>query len=165
MLIASANHSIRTLLSTSRSRDIPCVFLVITEGVARMVAHAMTVCVLFVSSIYDDFQHSTCVITGHSQSAKDIDAYCKSLFYVDPDYRNPALILPDGLSKPRQQWYDIKLFLSWMGFEPSTSWSTGQWFTTRSIPLRFQIDRVREVKAQLVFWTESDVALIFETTI
>ena len=52
------------------------------------------------------------VITDHSQSAKDIDLYFKSQFYVkDPGHRKPVLILPNGLSKPGERAHD-KNFIS-----------------------------------------------------
>ena len=47
------------------------------------------------------FNSSVGAITVHSQSAKDIDPYFKSLLYVEnPGHRKPVLILPNGLSKP-----------------------------------------------------------------
>ena len=49
------------------------------------------------------FNQSAAAITDHRQSAKDIDPYFKSQLYVeDSGYRKPVLILPNGLSKPRQ---------------------------------------------------------------
>ena len=50
------------------------------------------------------FNPSAGAITDHSQSAKEIDPYFKSLLYVeDPGYRKPVLILPNGLSKPGER--------------------------------------------------------------
>ena len=76
----------------------------------------MPVCVLFASSkSYIVFNPSAGAITDHRQSAKDIDPYLKSQLYVeDPGYRKPVLILPNGLSKPRERAHD-RYFISAMG--------------------------------------------------
>ena len=68
----------------------------------------MPVCVLLVSSRSGIvFNPSADTITDHSQSAMDIDPYCKSQLYVkDPSYRKPVLILPNGLSKPGERAHD-----------------------------------------------------------
>ena len=68
----------------------------------------MPVYVLFVSSRSGIvFNRSAGAITDHSQSAKDIDPYFKSQLYVeDPGHRKPALILPNGLSKPGERAHD-----------------------------------------------------------
>ena len=62
-------------------------------------------CVLFVSSRSGIvFNPSADAITDYSQSAKDIDPYFKSQFYVvDPGHRKPVLILPNWLSKPGER--------------------------------------------------------------
>ena len=74
------------------------------------------VCLLFVSGRSGIILNkSTGAITDRSQSAKDIDPYFKSQLYVeDPSHWKPVLILPDGLSKPRQQAHDGNL-ISAMG--------------------------------------------------
>ena len=71
-------------------------------------AYAIPVCVLLASSRSGIiFNPSAGAITDHSQSAKDIDPYFKSQLYVeDPGHRRPALILPDGLSKPGERAHD-----------------------------------------------------------
>ena len=53
----------------------------------------MPVCVLFVSSRSDIvFNQSADAITEHSQTAKDIDPYFKSLLYAeDPGHLKPVL--------------------------------------------------------------------------
>ena len=63
------------------------------------------VCVLFVSSRSGIvFNPSVGAITDHSQSAKDIDPYFRSLFCVeDHGHRKPVVILPNGLSKPGER--------------------------------------------------------------
>ena len=68
----------------------------------------MPVCVLFVSSWSGIvFSPSAGAITDHSQSAKDIDPYFKSQLYVeDPGHQKSVLILPNGLSKPRERAHD-----------------------------------------------------------
>ena len=68
----------------------------------------MPMCVLFLSSRSGIvFNPSAGVITDHSQSVKDIDPYFKSQLYVeDPGHRKPVLILPNGLSKPRERAHD-----------------------------------------------------------
>ena len=73
-----------------------------------MLAYAMSVCVLFVSSRSGIvFNSSAGAITDHSQSAKDIDTYFKSQLYVeDPGQRKPVLILPNGLSKHEERAHD-----------------------------------------------------------
>ena len=49
-----------------------------------MLAYAMSVCVLFVSSRSGTvFNPNAGAITDHSQSAKDIDPYFKSQLYVE----------------------------------------------------------------------------------
>ena len=65
----------------------------------------MPVCVLFVSSrLGIVFNPSAGAITDNSQLAKDIDPYFKSQFYVeDPGHQKPVLILPNGLSKPKEK--------------------------------------------------------------
>ena len=65
-------------------------------------AYAMPVCVLFVSSRSDIvFNPNAGAITDHSQSAKNIDLYFKSMFYVEyPGHRKRVLIFPNVLSKP-----------------------------------------------------------------
>ena len=65
-------------------------------------------CVLFVSSRSGIvFNPSAGAITGHSQSAKDIDPYFKSQLYMkNPSHRKPVLILPNGLSKPGERAHD-----------------------------------------------------------
>ena len=70
--------------------------------------YAMSLCVLFVSSRSGIvFNSSAGAITDHSQSAKDIDPYFKSQFYVkDPGYRKPVLILPNGLRQPGERAHD-----------------------------------------------------------
>ena len=75
-------------------------------------AYAMPVCVLFVSIRSGIvFNPSADAITDHSQSAKNIDPYFKSQLYVeDPGHRNSVLILPNGLSKPRERTHDGNLF-------------------------------------------------------
>ena len=61
-------------------------------------------------------------ITEHSQSVKDIDSQFKSYLCVaDPGHRKPVIILPNGLSKARERARDRNKFLSWVGFEPTTS--------------------------------------------
>ena len=61
----------------------------------------MSLCVLFVSSTSGIvFNPSTSVITGHSQSAKDIYPFFKSQLCGDPGHRKPVLISANGLSKP-----------------------------------------------------------------
>ena len=81
---------------------------VVTGVCAVMLAYAMSVCVLFVSSRSGIvFNPSAGAITDHSQSAKDIDPYFNSKLYVeDPGHRKPALILPNELSKPRERAHD-----------------------------------------------------------
>ena len=68
----------------------------------------MPVCVLFVfcrSGIV--FNSSAGAVTDHSQSAKDIDPYCKFQLYVeDPGHGKPVLILPNGLSKAEERAHD-----------------------------------------------------------
>ena len=61
-------------------------------------------CVWFVSSRSGIiFNPSTGAITDHSQSAKQIHHYFKSLLYVeDYGHRKPVLILPNGPSKTRE---------------------------------------------------------------
>ena len=73
-----------------------------------MLAYAMSVCVLFLSSRSGIvFNPSAGAITDYSQSAKDIDPYFKSQLYVeDPGQRKPVLILPNGLSKPGERAHD-----------------------------------------------------------
>ena len=68
----------------------------------------MPVCVLFVSSKSGIvFNPSAGAIIEHSQSAKDIDQYCKSNLYVeDPGHQKPVLILPNRLSKPGERAHD-----------------------------------------------------------
>ena len=70
--------------------------------------YAMPVCVLIVSRRSDVvFNPSAGAITDHSQSAKDIDPYFKSVLYAeDPSNRKSALILPNGLSKPGERAHD-----------------------------------------------------------
>ena len=63
--------------------------------------------VLVSSSSGIDFNHSTGVITDHSQSAKNIDTYFKSQLYVeDPGHRKPVLSLSNGLSEPGERVHD-----------------------------------------------------------
>ena len=73
----------------------------------------MPMCMLFVSSSNDTrivFNPSAGAITDHSQSAKDIDPYSKSLLYVeDRGHRKPVLILSNGLSKPGERAHDRNL--------------------------------------------------------
>ena len=68
----------------------------------------MPVCVLFVSRRFGIVLNpSAGAITDHSQSAKDIDPYFKSQFYVeDPGHRKPVHILLNGLSKPGERAHD-----------------------------------------------------------
>ena len=68
----------------------------------------MTVCVLFVSSRSGIvFNPSAGTITDHNQPANDIDPYIKSQLYVeDLGHRKPVLILPNGLSKPRERAHE-----------------------------------------------------------
>ena len=62
-------------------------------------------CVYISSGIV--FKPSPGAITDRSQSAKDTDPYFKSQLCVeDPDHRKPLLILPNGLSKPRERAHD-----------------------------------------------------------
>ena len=79
----------------------------------------MSVCVLFVSSRSGIiFNPSAGAITDHSQSAKDIDPYFKSLLYVeDPDHRKPVLILLNVLSKPEERAHDINLISAMGGIQ------------------------------------------------
>ena len=88
-----------------------------------MLAYAMSVCVLFVSSRSGIvFNPSAGAITDRSQSAKDRDPYFKSQLYVeDPGNRKPVLILPNGLCKPGEQRTTEIKFPPWVGFEPTTS--------------------------------------------
>ena len=71
-------------------------------------AYAMPVCVLFVSSRSGIvFNPSAGAIIDHSQSAKDIDPYFKSLLYVeDHGHRKLVLIIPNGLSKSGERAHD-----------------------------------------------------------
>ena len=56
-------------------------------------AYAMLVCLLFVSSRSDIIFNPSAGAVTDSQSAKDIDPYCKSQLDVeDPGYRKPVLI-------------------------------------------------------------------------
>ena len=83
----------------------------------------MPVCILFVSSMSGIiFNSSAGANTDHCQSAKNIDLYFKFQLYVeDPGHQKPVvLILPNGLSKPRERANEIK-FPPWVGFEPTTS--------------------------------------------
>ena len=76
----------------------------------------MPVGVLFVSSSSGIiFNPSTGTVSDDSQSAKDIDPYLKSQLYVqDSGHQKRVLILPNGLSKPREQAHVINL-MSAMG--------------------------------------------------
>ena len=50
-------------------------------------------------------------ITDHSQLAKDTDPYFKFQLYVeDPGNRKLVLILPNGLSKPRERAHDSTFY-------------------------------------------------------
>ena len=71
----------------------------------------MPVCVLFVSSRSGIiFNPSAGAITDHSQSAKDIDLYFKSLLYVeDPSHQMSVLIFPNKRSKPEERAQDRNL--------------------------------------------------------
>ena len=70
--------------------------------------YVMPVCVLFVSNrLGIVFNTKAGAMTDHSQSAKDIGPYFKSLLYVeDPSHRKPVLILPNGLNKPGERAHD-----------------------------------------------------------
>ena len=76
-----------------------------------MLAYAISVCVLFVSSRSGIvFNPSAGAITVHSQSATDIDPYFKSQFYVkNPGHRKLVFILTNGLSKPGERAHDRNL--------------------------------------------------------
>ena len=76
----------------------------------------MLVCILFASSrLGIVFNPRAGAITDHSQSAKDIDPNFKSQLYVENSgHRKPALILPNGLSKPGEIVHDRNL-ISAMG--------------------------------------------------
>ena len=75
-------------------------------------AYAMPVCVLFMSSrSVIVFNPSSGAITDHSQSAKEIDPYFKSQFYVDvPGHRKSVLILPNGLNKSGKRAHDRNFY-------------------------------------------------------
>ena len=76
--------------------------------------YIMPVCVLFASNRLDIvFNTRAGAMTDHSQSAKDISQYFKSMLHVeDPGHRKPVLILPNGLNKPGERAHD-RNFLSW----------------------------------------------------
>ena len=79
----------------------------------------MPVCVMFVSSRSGIvFNPSADAITDHSQSAKDIDPYFKSQFYVEyPGHRTPVHFTE--VNPKNELTAEIK-FLPWVGFEPTT---------------------------------------------
>ena len=61
--------------------------------------------------VYNTFgfvvNQSTGAITDYSLLAKDTDHYFKSQLYVEnPGHQKPVLILPNGLSKPRERAHD-----------------------------------------------------------
>ena len=65
---------------------------------------------------------------------------------ADPSHWKPVLILLNEPNKPREQAHNKNKFLPWVGFEPTTSWSTVQCLTTGPPPLRldhYHIDKTR----------------------
>ena len=97
-----------------------------------MWAYAMPVYVLFVSRRSDIvFNLSAGAITDHIQSAKDIDPYFKSQFYVkDPGHRKPVLIYRMGWVNPKSERTTEIKCTPCVRFEPTISWSTVQHVTT-----------------------------------
>ena len=69
------------------------------------------------------------------QSLITADLQILSLNSVDNSrHQRSVLILPNGLCKPREQAHDRNTFLPWVGFEPTTSWSTVQRLTAELSP-------------------------------
>ena len=57
------------------------------------------------------------------------------LYVVDPSHQKPVLILPNGLSKPRERAHDRNLISAVGRIRTTTSWSTVQRVTTGLSPL------------------------------
>ena len=73
-------------------------------------------------------------ITNHSQSAKDIDPYFKCVCGL-PATKNRYAFCRMGWVNQESEWTTPFLFLLWIEFESTSSWSAGRRITTRLPPL------------------------------